>query len=445
MIGTLGFLCLGINAITLCKNRDKGIVLYCILCMTAPVATIFGISLKYEIVSLPILFYIAISRNAGKVKFNTGHIIWIMWYIWFFIITLLSPYSLLSGSKIEWISIIGFARGIIIYWVLSYEEIVRNKFISIIKYTIYINLIAVILQFILLRIYSDMFVINLLLQLYGTVGNAGALTVSANIGSLGGRYYGAFSSPSFLGTFSILGMIVFFDKWQNSRKFVDFFHFAMATVLGIATSTKRFYLGIVAVPIYYIFVKIYVKKGCIKINANWLLKSFLVVIVACVLFVVIALNFVSESTLKYYSSFLLEGKFLQSFETRFGSTGAVNSMRETIRNNLFTGVGMISVPGVNIIDSQFYATLYTSGIIGLFIMIAFWGWNFKRIRKEKSVIKFLVFGISLFEFFISTEFYSSLGIFLLSSLAAGNIISDAKVSYLYNRDIKYRFVVTAKR
>ncbi len=430
MIGSLGLICLFLNIIVLLRDRDRGIILYCILVMTAPVTVLFGYSIKYDIVSLPLLLYILLTKRSRKICFASAHIVWIIWFIWLLMITMISPYLRIPGSKIEWISIIGLARYFFVYFILTDEKIIQMKFVSIMRYITYINIIAVALQYCFSRIFSGKWVLDLMLQLYGTIGNSGALSADAAVGKLT-RYYGTFSSTSLLGTFSILGMVLFFVELWKKTSWVNILSFVFAAILGVASSTKRFYLGIVAMSIYYIAIVIYLRKGRIVININKMAKILSLMSVTCVLLIGFSTYFIDSSVVKYYSSFLLQGKFIQAFETRFSSTGAVNAMRKTIHEYFITGVGTISTPGIHTTDSQLYVTLYWTGVIGLLLTLILLWKIFLNVVDEKALVKFMVFGVVAFEFIISTQFYSSMGIFFLIYLTGGLNLKATKYNAHY--------------
>ncbi len=159
---------------------------------------------------------------------------------------------------------------------------------------------------------------------------------------------------------------------------------------------------------------------CLIIRLFWIRTSkkdykLPVVIFFLVFIVVVLYNLLGDVLyLDYYLQFLTEGNIGGSLETRFGEDGAVNAMKAIIAKYWLTGLGEFSIKNVNVTDSQFYCALYKSGILGVALYFGVFGkLALKTIRSKKTYVAIILFLI-VFEFFISTEFFSPLGIFLLS-------------------------------
>lgn len=399
------------NFILLCKNRDKGIILYCILLAVCPVSIIGSTSLVYSYVSLPFLIFWYFLYKGYEVKQFDVLFLLILIYILTIFATVYSS-SLGIASEINYISFVGSLKYILIFLVLSRQNVLRERFVIILGAIIIINVCALTLEFMLIQIWSPSQVVELWLRLYGTIGTSGSLNAVMEFGQVG-RLHGTFASSAFPGTLSMLGIGVYLMRYFKYRDWTSILMLVASLYCGLCSASKRFFLGAVAMVLVCLFLKIMWIKAT-KLD----LKLPLII----VLFVFITISLYSVLgeylNLDYYLQYLLEGNFGGSLDTRFGEKGVVNSMRPYIEEYGITGLGDIHIRSVLITDSQFYVSIFKSGYLGLMLHFFIFIRLSSKIYKKKEVIAMVVLFDVIFEFFISTEFYSQLGLLFLAYVSS---------------------------
>jgi len=426
MNGLIGITVLFYNWYVINRNRERGIVLYCVLALVLPVSYIFGVPVDYELLSFPVIVLLLLSKSSGRISVRYEYIAWTCWFIWMFIITVSSLLLMGKDAEIGWLSILGFLRCIIIITFLYKEPSFRKKFADIIRIVIFINVIAVTLELVLALLISDAYVIETRAQLYGTLGNAGALLGYVSSGRLD-RFFGTFESSAFLGILSILGIFILgneYGKGKTKARKIDFVAIIGSVYLGVMCSSKRFYLGIVAMSLFYFFVRSRLSHTKPKISRGAISRTVLLIVSGLVAFFVFYSYIKDRVAGAYYLGLLLKGRFMESLSSRFGENGAVSAMRNIIESYPITGVGNISINGVNITDSMLYVVLYMTGRIGLFFMAIFFVLLLRHVVRQKNIIGYIVYAVVLFEFVISTAFYSTLGIILLAYALSGTSNCD---------------------
>lgn len=409
----LGIALVVVNAIVLNRNSDKGIELFVILSLVAPVSKLGSTSIYYNYLFLPVLLWWAFKNRYFNVRVVDKAGFWL--FVYWLVVLVSTVLSVLAGvsNKVNIFSIIGTLRYILIFLILCKEQVIKDRFNEIMSIVLIINLVAMMIEWVLLQIYSYDTVIKIWLKLYATSGSSGSLSSQLNFGAVG-RLNGTFSSSAFISTLSVIGLAFFVTEYRIKRSSKDIFMLVVSLFCGIASSSKRFFLGgILVVVLSYLYGLVFNKELKERIRGNdW---KFPLVIIVLLSFFLIFYNFFRDYlAVDYYMKYLLEGKFAKSFSSRFGESGVVNSMKDNIKNNLIIGVGEVFIPNVDVTDSSFYTTLYFSGIIGLITIVLFFLELMKRVVREKSLYKALILSVMMFEFIISTEFFSHLGILMLA-------------------------------
>ena len=411
----LGILIVLVHFWLLSRNEEKGIMLYCILLITCPVTIIGGASIYYSYLSFPflVLWYITHKKRVHTVKYLIP-LVFVL--IWDMLVTIVVS-NMNIGHSANYIAFIGTFRNIAILYILSKQPVVKDKFISIIGIVIAINCAAMLVQLTLLQMWGFERMATFWLGYYGTLGSSGSLEYMMELGA-SGRLQGTFASSAFPGTLSVVGLGISLIWYFDQKKWQSIFLMAASLFLGFCSSSKRFFLGSVVIITLCLLVCLFWNKRKSK-NFDYKLPIFLFIAIIAVYAAYFFLNDILS--IDYYMGFLFEGNFSGSLESRFGEDeGIVNSMIPYIKKYWLTGLGETQINNVLVTDSDFYVSLFKTGIIGLFAYALFFGTLLRKtiVRKEEYVI--IVLSWLIFEFFISTEFATNLGVlftsFILSSI-----------------------------
>lgn len=428
MSWAIGTAILIFNLYVLNRNRENGIILYCVLILVCPSSYFGDYSIGYDWVSFPIVILMLMENYSINRSIQIASWIWINWFFWLIGVTF-SNYNIIS-NEINWFGIIGLVKYFCIFLLLSSERWFHKNFLIIISIIIWINVIACGFQYIFSVLISDAWVLEVQRYLYGTVGNWGAMQAELEVGRIT-RFYGTFPSSAYLGILSIVGLYGFWHKYTQERRAYYYLLIISCLFLGIVSSTKRFYLGFWVLGVYYLLITKFSKQKSpskdIVRNRACIYNKFISIIfggLAAILFFV----FFKDRIGTYYISFLLNMDFARAFYTRFSDIGVVAMMRPYIYHYPIAGVGNLLIDGVRVTDSLLYMTLFWSGVVGLAIMILFFVCLFKNVVQEKDLFKYLIFGGMLIEFVISTMVWSPLGIIFLSYLCPRNISLCSKSS-----------------
>lgn len=232
-----------------------------------------------------------------------------------------------------------------------------------IEYAVYLNLIAVILQFIIPKQMYD-----ICYQLYYSATSSGYtnydLIKDWGAGFYQGRYYryfGLFATPMTLSCFVIMVMALCVVQISSNRCIFcnPVRIFMISLVIGFAAQCKIFFLMI---PILIFLYVLYNIKKLTKFKA----LTFLTI--ACVVFFFIAfLDNLSSIPGLYYLSYLSNP--LSAFSTRFSEGGYIAETASVAYRNILTGVGPVSVQGEAIADSSYIVMLHNGGLIALIAMM----------------------------------------------------------------------------
>lgn len=410
----LGLLISLANYLLLCKNTQKGVILYCILLVVCPVTKIGDISIYYSYLSLPFLILWYLLHHKKGVKSLRYVMPLIVLWIWEIIAT---GYSVTTGivGSVNYFGFVGLLRNIIILLILSKQIVLKDYFLTILLSIILINCFAISLELALLQVWSYEKVINVWLSFYGTLGNTGSLEHMLEFGSVG-RLHGTFASSAFLGTLSVIGIGCFLMRYFERKQWLDIVMVFASLYLGLGSASKRFFLGGVLIVAVCLILRFLWKK---KTENSFDYKFPVSVLVVIIAFTTLYAFLNEYLTLDYYLDYLLTGNVGGALESRFGDDeGVVNSMIPYIQEYWYIGLGEITIKNVLITDSDFYVTLFKAGIIGLICFVFFW-WNlFRSVTMLRNGYVGIVLVWCMFEFVISTEFYSSLGVLLISFILA---------------------------
>lgn len=407
----LGLIIAIINYIVLLKNEEKGLILFSVLFVTCPVTIIGSISLYYSYLFLPFLIIWAITHPQNyydRPMFVLGPLM-----IYFCITMLATAFSSINSiGKVNYFSFIGILRYLIILAILSTRKHFQQNFIKILKCIVLINVFAITIELLLLQIWTYDSVVQLWLKLYGTLGNRGSLDSIMEFGSLG-RLQGTFASSAFPGTLSYVGIGMFLLNYFKERKWSSIFMILCSIYIGFASASKRFFLGAVVIVAICMIIKLLWGKN---LHSDYKFGILLGVAFIAVSYLYVTLS--ENLGIEYYADYLLRGDFIGSTETRFGEDGVVNSMIPYIEKYWFFGLGETIIENVLVTDSAFYITLFSTGILGMIAFIVMFVNLIIRALSIKNVYVYIILYTIMFEYIISNEFFSSLGIFFLAFATA---------------------------
>lgn len=423
----LGLLISVVNYLLLCKNTQKGIILYCILLVVCPVTIIGSTSIYYSYLSLPFLILWYFKNRKKQVKALKYIIPLIILWLWEVIATIYSV-SFGIADSINYYGFIGTARNILILLILAKQIELKENFITIFGAIILINCFAITLELTLLQIWSYDSVINTWMYYYGTLGNTGSLEHMLEMGEVG-RLHGTFASSAFLGTLSVIGIGCFLMRYFERKQWIDIIMVVASLYCGLGSASKRFFLGGAVIVIVSLIIRFLWKRKKER-SFDYKLPVF---IISVIVSLSVLYSFLNEFlTLDYYLDYLLTGNLSGSMDSRFGKDeGIVNSMIPYIQRYWLIGLGEITIKNVLITDSELYVTLFKAGVIGLLCYIIFWLRIFRRVMMLRNSYVAIVLVWSMFEFVISTGFSTNLGVMLLSYILASicckkNIITYGK-------------------
>lgn len=407
----LGLIIAIINYIVLLKNEEKGLILFSVLFVTCPVTIIGSISLYYSYLFLPFLLIWAITHPQNyydRPMFVLGPLM-----IYFCITIFATAFSSINNiGKVNYFSFIGILRYLIILAILSTRKHFQQNFIKILKCIVLINVFAITIELLLLQIWTYDSVVQLWLKLYGTLGNSGSLDSIMEFGSLG-RLQGTFASSAFPGTLSYVGIGMFLLNYFKERKWSSIFMILCSIYIGFASASKRFFLGAVVIVAICMIIKLLWGKN---LHSDYKFGILLGVAFITVSYLYVTLS--ENLGIEYYADYLLRGDFIGSTETRFGEDGVVNSMIPYIEKYWLFGLGETIIENVLVTDSAFYITLFSTGILGMIAFIVMFVNLIIRALSIKNVYVYIILYTIMFEYIISNEFFSSLGIFFLAFATA---------------------------
>lgn len=410
----LGIIIALFNYWLLCRNEEKGIILYCILLVVCPVSIIGEVSIYYSYISLPFLAFWYIQHPKRQYRAAKFVIPLIIIVFWDFIATV---YALSIGisSEVNYFGFTGLIRNIIILIILAKQKAIKERFLIILGAVLIINCIVQTIELFLLQIWSYDMVVNVWRQLYGTMGNTGSMDHLIEYGAVG-RLQGTFSSSAFTATLSVIGIGCFLMRYFERKQWVDIIMVVASLYCGLGSASKRFFLGGVLIVIVCIILRSFWKRK----NERSFDYKFPVFVMVVIISLSVLYTFLNEYlTLDYYLDYLIKGNLSGSMESRFGKEeGVVNSMLPYIREYWLIGLGEISIKGVLVTDSEFYVTLFKLGVVGIVCYIFFWGKLFRKVMIQKEGYVAIVLIWSIFEFVISTEFSTNLGVLLLGFVLA---------------------------
>lgn len=247
-------------------------------------------------------------------------------------------------------------------------------------------------------------------HLWGTTGGEGIRVAEAEeMGVF--RLYGTFTTSAFPATLSMVGIALFWSEMRTKNTWLSFFSLIASLLCGIGATSKRFFLGGTLFFLISFFLTMMLRN---KNRHNGISKTGLLICVVAVLAPVLYAGLKDILAIDAYMEYLIKGDLSGSMDTRFGDEGVVNSMIPYIHKYFLTGVGEVIIPNVVVTDSYFYILLYKSGLIGLVFFIFFFLRIIIRVVHLRIITCYIVLGVIILEFFISTEFISDLGLFFES-------------------------------
>ena len=242
----------------MCKNTQKGVILYCILLVVCPVAIIGSTSVFYSYLSLPFLILWYLQNRKKNIKSLKYVIPLVIVWIWEIIATVFSV-SFGIADSVNYYGFVGIVRNIIVLLILAKQIDLKENFVTILGAIILINCLAITLELALLQIWSYDTVITTWMSYYGTLGNTGSLEHMLEQGTVG-RLHGTFASSAFLGTLSVIGIGCFLMRYFERKQWSDIFMMVASLYCGLGSASKRFFLGSVLIVAICILLRIVWKK-----------------------------------------------------------------------------------------------------------------------------------------------------------------------------------------
>lgn len=352
--------CVVYTLYSLAKNEEKGIIVFFIMAMIAPNITIRSFTLSFEIVAfLPVVILLYLKNRKIFKIYKKGNFRQSLWF-YFFLLLFSSLISTMKYSNsINILALFSYFRIIALIYALYYvfkrsDYLALDKIISTV---LFINVIVSIIQ---LTFPSS---INIFLDFY----YKDSLTPLLGVYDLGyfSRAYGTFGTPVLLGIFSVFSFSFYMgllaDKLICKKVIVKV---GASLSLGLMALSKTVVIGIPAILVLYYVMALF---GVIKVK-NRKILAFPVLIAPIA---ILTIKYLEQkgTFIMWYLNFLF--KPFESLSTRYSaSTGILKDTYSVIFNNLFFGVGLTNVNNTFAGDSMYINILYTTGLIGLVVLIA---------------------------------------------------------------------------
>ncbi len=387
-------------------NYKKGIEFYLFSIFVAPVFNLGVIRIEFFLVS--IIPVIIVSFVKKKKLYLDEINIWLIVYISVSMIATIISALKYGTLSFQGISLLGMTlRALLISVIasanLSYREI-KEIFIKL----VYMNLVAVMVQM-LLDCSSSLFY-----SLYYTESMVPLQEVK-NYGYFT-RAYGLFPTPIFLGAFSLMCLAMLaFDKEKNKKNTITEI---VCLIIGMASLTKTFILGVVVFVCLFLFRTIMRKPKRIKPLTLSILCAAVMVV-----FLVIYILYKSGYPIFWYLNYLKNP--FASLSSRYDSTtGVLNETRQIIMDNPIIGVGYNSIRNEFTGDSFYYSVLHDAGIIGVILFIMFFAKaSFRNWKLNTSF--FLLFLLSLLNV-SSVLFFEPIGLIILYAVVQTSYTAEKK-------------------
>ena len=384
------------------EQRGKEIISWILLyCMIAPCIQIGNRKIDSTYVFFLFLICYFVIKQKGKLKIYNN----IITYAYAMIICSITyfvgwiTHGLRQSSEFV-VAVLGLAKNVIaLYIFFDVTEVESDRELDLcvgkgLEKTLYLNFISIFLQWL---IPQKMY--NICNELYYSASSIGYTNYEL-IGQWGSgfykghyyRYFGLFETPMTLSCFVII--IISFFVIQATAKRCYFKYpkliLIISLIMGVLAQCKVFFLML---PI---LLCLYVVYNINKLDSKKIF-IYLVIGVASV-FVIVFLNELASISAFHYLKYLTDP--LESFNTRFGQDGYIKETMEIAINNIFTGVGPVSIQGEPLADSSYVVLLHNGGIFALLAVLFYFITLWKKNRKQEQpylnifIIVILVLGAS---------------------------------------------------
>ena len=208
------------------------------------------------------------------------------------------------------------------------------------------------------------------------------------------RTFGLFSSPVFLGNFSLFSLSSFLSNNDEKNK-QKLLYIILTVLLGFLSATKTFVFGMII-----IFFMLFLINIMVFITEKHIAKRKTMLIVVIFIFLLPLFYFLTSSVInllanngvyiKYYLQFISSP--FSAFATRYGTSDnlLLAQTYKVIKEHLMIGVGFASLNGEFIGDSTYVSALHNGGIISLITIIVFYLSHLIKNLKFKNKIALLL-------------------------------------------------------
>lgn len=404
-MGYIGLILLVVNIILLFFDLKKGIYLYFLLSIVAPVISIGDAFFSYDLIAFIPLVCIYL---LGRTNFIGIHYVFSFWL--YFVIVLLSSVLTLSfdGNDINFIGLFGIIRFVCLMTILADCRVIDRKAIKVVLFIVIT--ICAIFSSIQLTVPQS---VDFFHSMYWKP-SAEPLNKILEAGFFN-RAIGCFYTPTILGAFSLFTFTVFFCEWKyaNHTK-MEVVGVILSFICGMFSLSKMFFLGVPAFIILDLVIPKFLKLKGNKIN------GFVKIIIASLIFVLgyflVKLLLELDLTVEYYANFILNP--LDAFETRYDAqSGILTGTYNVMLNNPILGVGAVLLDSsIFIGDSSIVTIFLEGGILGsllwifVFAMVFVYGF-----RKKQYGYPFAISAFTLLEIYTGSNVAeTTLGVLLLS-------------------------------
>lgn len=288
-------------------------------------------------------------------------------------------------------------------WMIDYDHKISNidrivrRFILV---SVIVNFIAVLFEMVSfnhsVNILKDIFLNEIELSYLSGQIRGGRWT----------RYYGIFKFPMNMGVFAVFTTILSLSYIKGSKKNKSIVFFALNIIIGIASGSKAYMLGIVVLLIAYYYLPLLRNK----IESSSVVPFIVVPITAIIIFasfdkILDVATYLFGSGVAYRLSFITN--WTGALTTRYDSSqGVLREMPRFILNHLFIGVGPGSIQNEPNMDNSYFVILHNGGLFALIPVMWFYFSLLKQFKSDNTLLV-LVLGIFLmgiaFPSFVFTE------------------------------------------
>ena len=382
-------------------NLQKGLYIYLLLAFVCPTIILGNQQISYDLLGFfavcVLLFFNSKKKKTRPLIRHMG-----LYFFLLFISTLISV--LLKDSTINYISVLGYARLILLLYFLQLyceKETLRKAVYNVVV----INFVVMLLQY-----FSDTAAIWSY-RLFAK-SSSQALSYYYSIGKID-RLTGTFSNILPVAYFMLFAFIVSLAHYceKNSETKKDLFVLFFSLVCGGLAVSKSFILGLPLVIISWIvFSKVFHRKEYDVFRGKRVLL-ILIIIIFIVASVILKDSLRMSNVINYYLESVRSGEF---FASRYNESGVLKDAIEVIKDNWLIGIGSATLHSEFLGDSQYITILHNTGILGLMIIISMFISYARRLIHLKSVPGLTAIVLIMAVGFAGTTVFSTIGIVLLS-------------------------------